>query len=126
MTHQPRLPLTIADKLDAFLAQTTLRGLRIKALRISPEEFRELHRDPDAMGYDHTSCRYRNLHLRIATHKGPSPWDSRSYYDGTERRFCTRMPITSQEQLRMQRRAGDVPFRTRQIIRVFGPHVLPR
>lgn len=69
---QPRLPLTLADKLDAFLAAARLHGLRVKALRLSPDEFRELHRDPEAKAYG--DGRYAGVRLRVAHRRGPSPW----------------------------------------------------
>lgn len=105
MTHQPRLALSIADKLDAFLAQATFRGLRIKALRLSPEEFRDLHSDPAAKAYG--DGLYAGVPLQVATRHGASPWRKRSYFDGTERRFCNRQPISTREEQLMQRRAGD-------------------
>lgn len=105
---QPRLPLTLADKIDAFLAAARLHGLRVKALRLSPEEFRELHHDSESGYHD---GKYRDIRLRVAMRDGPSPWNKRSFFDGTERRYCTRTPISTAEQLKMMRRAGDTPLR---------------
>lgn len=58
--------------LDHFIAQATFQGLRVKAFRLSMEEFKILCRDPDATRYAHG--RYDGVLIRIKQHNGASPW----------------------------------------------------
>lgn len=71
---QLRVPLTLADHLDQFLAEASLHHLKVRALKLSSDEFKQLLADPDgrdryADGY------YREVPIHIVSPRRRSrPW----------------------------------------------------
>lgn len=69
---QPRLTLTLADRIDRLLYEASYRGLRVKRLNLSFDEFRALLDDPD--GRDrYSDGHYRNIPIRIGA-RGRAIW----------------------------------------------------
>lgn len=63
---QLRVPFTLADHLDQFLMQAALHHLKVRALKLSPEEFKDLLADPD--GRDrYSDGYYREVPIHIVS-----------------------------------------------------------